>query len=149
MLPITAREIPLRAATGAYILNTGLEKRHADEETAARLHGFASGTYPFFKDLEPATFVRLLSAAEIGLGATLLIPLVPTAVAGAALTAFSAGLVTMYLRTPGLRKKGSLAPTSQGMTISKDVWMLGIGLGLLTDAATRGGSATGKTKKKK
>jgi hypothetical protein len=140
-LPITAREVPLRAATGAYILNAGLEKRQADDETATRLHGFASGTYPFVKDIEPATFVRLLSTAEISIGAALLIPLIPTAVAGAALTAFSAGLLTMYLRTPGMRKKGSLAPTSQGMTISKDVWMFGIGLGLLTDAATRNGAS--------
>jgi hypothetical protein len=146
-LAITAREVPLRAATGAYILNAGLEKRHADEETAAGLHGFASGTYPFFKDLEPAAFVRLLSTAEIGIGATLLIPLIPTAVAGAALTAFSAGLVTLYLRTPGMRKKGSLAPTPQGLTISKDIWLLGIGLGLLADAATRGDSKKGKKKK--
>ena len=114
-LPIAAREVPLRVATGAYILNAGLEKRHADEKTAAGLHGFASGTYPFFKELEPSKFVRLLSTTEISLGALLLIPLVPTAVAGAALTAFSAGLLTMYLRTPGLRKQGSLAPSPEGI----------------------------------
>jgi hypothetical protein len=36
-----------------------------------------------------------------------------------------------------MRKPGSLAPTPQGVTISKDVWMLGIGLGLLGDALER------------
>ncbi|HXZ74670.1 MAG TPA: hypothetical protein VEH31_27905, partial [Streptosporangiaceae bacterium] len=72
-----------------------------------------------------------------GLGAVLLTPFVPAALAGAALTAFSGGLLVMYLRTPGMRKPGSLAPTPAGLAISKDVWMLGIGLGLLTDAATR------------
>ena len=145
-LPITAREVPLRVATGAYILNAGLEKRHADEKTAAGLHGFASGTYPFFKDLEPARFVRLLSTAEITLGATLLLPVVPTVVAGDALTAFSAGLLTLYLRTPGLRKPGSLAPTPEGITLSKDVWMLGTGIGLVADALSRGGAAKAKKK---
>jgi len=59
-------------------------------------------------------------------------PIVPTAVAGAALTAFSGGLLGLYLRTPGMRKPGSLAPTEQGMPIAKDVWLLGIGIGLLT-----------------
>jgi hypothetical protein len=98
--------------------------------------------------LEPATFVRLLSTAEISIGAALLIPLVPTAVTGAALTAFSAGLLTLYLRTPGMRKKGSLAPTPQGMTVSKDVWMFGIGLGLLADAATRRGSSKRSSKRR-
>ena len=43
----------------------------------------------------------------------------------------------MYLRTPGMRKPGSLAPSPQGLTISKDVWMFGAGLGLLTDALVR------------
>jgi hypothetical protein len=57
-------------------------------------------------------------------------------VAGAALTGFSGALLTMYLRTPALHKRGSVWPTPQGVPVSKDVWMLGIGLGLLVDAAT-------------
>lgn len=136
-LTITPRELAPRIATGAYILNSGRQKWRADEETAKRLHTVASGTYPVLKNLDPATFVRLLSAAEIGLGAALLVPFVPAALAGAALTAFSGGLLGIYLRTPGMRKPGSLAPTPAGLAISKDVWMFGIGLGLLTDAATR------------
>ncbi len=47
------------------------------------------------------------------------------------LTAFSGGLVTMYWRTPALRQPGSVWPTPAGIGVSKDVWMLGIGLGLL------------------
>jgi hypothetical protein len=58
--------------------------------------------------------------------------LVPTAVAGATLTVFSGGLLGLYLRTPGMRKPGSLAPTEQGLAIAKDCWLLGIGIGLLT-----------------
>ena len=64
----------------------------------------------------------------------LLAPVVPTALAGAALTAFAGGLVGLYLKTPGMRKEGSLAPTQQGITVAKDVWMLGIGLGFVLDA---------------
>jgi hypothetical protein len=31
-----------------------------------------------------------------------------------------------------MRKPGSLAPTEQGLPIAKDVWLLGIGIGLFT-----------------
>jgi hypothetical protein len=132
-LPITPAEIAPRIATGAFILNSGLGKRGADEGTAAGLHGFASGTYPFLKNVPPATFAKALSTAEITVGALLLTPFVPTAVAGAALTGFSGGLLGLYLRTPGMTKPGkSVAPTQEGLPIAKDVWMLGIGIGLLT-----------------
>ena len=131
-LPITLSEIGPRISAGAFILNSGLGKRDADEATAAGLHGFASGTYPFFKDVDPKTFVKALSYAEIGVGAALLTPFVPTALAGALLTGFSGGLVGLYLNTPGMRKPGSLAPTQDGLSVAKDVWLLGIGVGLLT-----------------
>jgi hypothetical protein len=130
-LPITLSEIGPRISAGAFILNSGLGKRHADARTAANLHGFAAGTYPFLKNLEPQQFATALAASEIAVGAALLAPFVPTAVAGAALTGFSGGLLGLYLRTPGMRKPGSLAPTQDGMTIAKDVWLLGIGVGLL------------------
>ncbi|MQA32636.1 hypothetical protein [Modestobacter roseus] len=135
-LPITPAEIAPRIATGAFILNSGLGKRSVDGGTAAGLHGFAAGAYPFLKKVQPATFAKALSTTEIAIGAALLTPFVPTAVAGAALTGFSGGLVGLYLRTPGMTKPGSVAPTQDGLTIAKDVWMLGIGLGLLTEALT-------------
>lgn len=134
-LPITAAEIAPRLATGAFILNSGLGKRNADEGTAAGLHGFAAGTYPFLSKVAPTTFAKGLSTAEIAIGAALLTPFVPTAVAGAALTGFAGGLLGLYLRTPGMTKPGkSVAPTQDGLPVSKDVWMLGIGVGLLTQA---------------
>ena len=131
-LPITLSEIAPRISAGAFILNSGLGKRGADEATATGMHGFASGTYPFLKTVPPQQFVQGLATAEIVLGAALLTPFVPTFVAGAALTAFSGGLLGLYLNTPGMRKPGSLAPTEQGLAIAKDVWLLGIGVGLLT-----------------
>jgi hypothetical protein len=131
-LPITLSEIAPRISAGAFILNSGLGKRGADEQAAAGMHGFAAGTYPFLKNLQPQQFAKALSTSEIAVGALLLAPVVPTAVAGAALTAFSGGLLGLYLRTPGMRKPGSLAPTEQGLAIAKDSWLLGIGIGLLT-----------------
>lgn len=130
-LPMRISDIPLRLATGAFILNSGLSKRDADEETAQGMHGMAAGTYPFLKDIDPVTFTRLLSAGEIALGAALLLPVVPSRIAGAGLTAFGAGLVGLYLRTPGMRRPGTLVPTQDGMAIAKDSWLVGAGLSLL------------------
>jgi hypothetical protein len=133
---VKASHLPQRIAAGAFILNSGLGKWSADDEAAAQLHGFAVGTYPFLAKLKPRDFVRLLSASEIALGAALLLPIVPAAVAGAGLTAFSGGLLGLYARTPGMRKDGTPLPTQQGIPLAKDVWMLGIGLGLIIDDLT-------------
>jgi hypothetical protein len=130
-LPITLSEIGPRISAGAFILNSGLGKLHADDATAGGLHGFASGTYPFLKNIPPQQFVTGLAVAEMTVGGLLLAPFVPTAVAGAALTGFSGGLLGLYLKTPGMRKPNSLAPTQEGLAVAKDVWLLGIGVGLL------------------
>src|SRR3954453_17807902 len=98
-LPITLSEIAPRISAGAFILNSGLGKRGADEAAAAGMHGFAAGTYPFLKSVPPQPFAKYLSTAEIAIGAILLTPFVPTVVAGTALTAFSGGLLGLYLRT--------------------------------------------------
>lgn len=131
------RRAPLRLTTGAFILSAGIDKWTGDAETAAGVHGFAAGTYPFLKKIDPPTFLKVLAAGEIAVGAALLVPVVPAAVAGAALTGFSAGLLGLYVRTPGMRR-GKLDPrsTPQGLPISKDVWMLGAGLSLLIDGLT-------------
>lgn len=132
MLP-KLRHLPGRIAAGGYVLHSGLEKWNGTEERAKGVHAMASNAYPFLADIPPATFLKLLSAAEIGTGAALLLPVIPNRLAGAALTAFAGGLVGMYLRTPALHKPGSIWPTQAGTGISKDVWMLGIGLGLMAE----------------
>ena len=135
-LLVKASHLPPRMAAGAFILNSGVGKLSADDETAAQLHGFATGAYPFLAKLKPRDFVRLLAGAEITLGAALLLPIVPSAVVGAGLTAFSGGLLGLYARTPGMRKEGSPFPTQQGIALAKDAWMMGIGLGLVIDDLT-------------
>jgi hypothetical protein len=135
---IRARHLPPRIAAGAFILNSGIGKLSADDEAAASLHAFAAGAYPFLNQLKPKDFVRALAVSEIALGAALLIPVFPAALAGAGLTAFSGGLLGLYARTPGMRKEGSLLPTQQGTALAKDVWMAGIGVGLLVDGLADG-----------
>jgi hypothetical protein len=135
-LPITLSEIPARVSAGAFILNSGLGKRGVEQDAATGMHGFATGTYPFLKSVPPEQFIKVLSTSEIVLGAALLTPFVPTIVAGAALTAFSGGLLGLYLQTPGMRKEGSLAPTPEGLALAKDSWLVGIGLSIMLRGLT-------------
>jgi uncharacterized membrane protein YkgB len=109
-------------------------KWNGDEDQAKRIHGMAVGAFPFLADVPPTTFLKALAAAEIGTGTALLLPFVSNRLAGAALTAFGGSLITLYLRTPALHEPGSIWPTQAGTGVSKDVWMLGIGLGLLADS---------------
>ena len=127
------RNLPTRLATGAFIAHSGIEKFSGGPEQAAGVHGMAAGAFPFLNGIEANRFLRMLSIGEMATGALLLAPVAPPLVAGAALTGFSGGLVAMYLRTPGLHKPGSVWPTQQGTAVSKDVWMLGIGIGLMID----------------
>lgn len=125
------RAVPPRLATGAYILHSGLDKLGADTERATALHTTAVGAYPSLQGLAPRQFVRLLAAAEVLVGACLLVPFAGDRLAGLVLTAFSGALVLLYWRSPSMRKPGSMWPTRAGLAVSKDVWLLGIGLDLL------------------
>jgi hypothetical protein len=127
-------QVPLRLAAGTYVLQQGLEKRSADDQRAAGLQGMAAQAYPAVKEVEAQQFAQSLATAEVGIGAALLLPFVPGGLAGAALMGFAGGLLGLYLRTPGMRKEGSLAPTSQGIGLAKDVWLFGIGAALVADA---------------
>jgi hypothetical protein len=137
--------LPVRAATGAYILNSGLSKRDAPPEVADQMHGFASSAYPQVADVPPDRFASTLSTTEMAVGAVLLAPIVPAGLAGLVLTGFSGALLGLYLRTPGLTEEGSVRPTQQGVPIAKDVWLLGIGLALVIDSM----SPSGRKRKKK
>jgi hypothetical protein len=128
------RSIPTRVTTGAYVLHSGWEK-WIEPARAEGVHGMAAGAFPFLRPIPPTTLLRALAAAELALGAALLAPVVPNRLAGAGLSGFAGGLLAMYLRTPALHKPGSVWPTPAGTGVSKDVWMLGIGLALLADRA--------------
>jgi DoxX len=134
---LTRRDLPGRLATGAFILHAGLDKWNGPIEQAEAVHGMAANAFPFLKSIPPDRFLRMLAASEVATGALLLSPFVSGAVAGTALTGFSGSLLAMYARTPAMRKPGSIWPTQAGTPVSKDVWMLGIGLGLLAGARAR------------
>ena len=131
------RNVPLRLTTGAFILNSGIEKWKGGKEQAEGVHGMAKGAYPLLGDVDPQLFLRAVSAAEIATGVLLLSPVTSPVKAGAALTAFSGGLLGLYLRTPGMTKPNSILPSPEGMGVSKDVWMLGIGLSLVLSGVRR------------
>jgi uncharacterized membrane protein YphA (DoxX/SURF4 family) len=130
-LPLGLRDVPTRIATGAYITHAGWEKWQGDEQRAQGVHGMAAGAFPFLRALPSPTFLKALAAGELAIGSALLCPVVPNRLAGMALTGFAGALVTMYLRTEALHKPGSVWPTQAGIGVSKDVWMLAIGLDLL------------------
>ncbi|HVX21989.1 MAG TPA: hypothetical protein VHB02_11620 [Acidimicrobiales bacterium] len=136
--------LPVRIAAGAFILNAGVGKLKAGDDTAAAVHGTAKGTYPFLESVPAGQFVKALGASEVALGGTLLFPAVGDGLAGLSLTAFACGLLGLYLKTPGMRVEGSLRPTQQGTAVAKDVWLLGIGLSLMASAATASGRRAAK-----
>jgi hypothetical protein len=125
--------LPLRVAIGAFFVNSGVSKRSLDGEAAAGVHGMAAQAIPAVKRVEPNRFGRLLSRSEIALGAALMLPVVPSALVGAGLLGFGAGLMRLYWATPGMHEPGSPRPTQQGIPIAKDVWLVGAGLTLLLD----------------
>ncbi|GAA3735529.1 hypothetical protein HDA32_000436 [Spinactinospora alkalitolerans] len=132
-MPTRPSHLPMRLISGAFILNSGLSKRNPDPETAAYLHSEASRAFPMLKDMDPQDFTRILSNGELAVGTVLLLPFVPSSVAGAALTGFSSGLLRLYFTNPDARMDDGIRPTPQGIPMAKDSWLLGIGLGLLLD----------------
>lgn len=128
--------LPVRAVTGAFILNSGINKlKSEDEEHHKGVHGMASTAYPQFANINDKTFVRALGAGEVALGSALLAPFISPGLAGAGLTAFSAGLLGMYFRIPGMTQDG-IRPSQQGTALAKDSWLLAIGLALMLDRAS-------------
>ena len=119
------------------ILNAGIGKLQPAKEHADAVHGMAKGTYPFLEDMAPEQFTKVLGISEVALGGALLLPIIGDGAAGVGLTAFAAGLIGLYVKTPGMRKEGSILPSQQGTAIAKDIWLLGIGLGLVADSLRR------------
>lgn len=129
--------IPVRAVTGAFILNAGLSKLKSDDDEMHKgVHGMAVTAYPQFQSVDPRTFTKALGAAEVTLGGALLTPLVGPGLAGAGLTAFSAGLLGLYFKVPGMTEDG-IRPSRQGTALAKDSWLLAIGVALMLDRASK------------
>lgn len=136
----------LRAVPGAFILNSGIGKLGMDEETAKGLQEMAVNGVSMVEDMTPAQFGKFLSYGEIAVGAALLLPFVPTRIAGAALTTFSAGLVANYFSIDSMTKDDGIRPSADGTAVAKDTWLAAIGLSLMF---TTGDKKKKKTKKNK
>jgi len=127
------RNAVLRAVPGAFILNSGIGKLGLPPEAAAGLQGAASKGIPQLAEIPAEQFGKMLAYGEIAVGAALLIPFVPTRLAGAALATFATGLLAMYVRTPELTEKDGIRPSRAGVPIAKDSWLLAIGVALAVD----------------
>ncbi|TMQ90868.1 hypothetical protein ETD83_33510, partial [Actinomadura soli] len=132
-----AHQVPVRLIVGAFIVNSGLSKLKGGDEVAEQTHGTAKAAYPFLESRDAREFTRALGTTEVALGTAVMVPLVPSLLAGAALTAFAGGLGGLYLRLPGMREPGGLRPTQQGIPLAKDTWLLGIGAGLVLEELGR------------
>jgi hypothetical protein len=134
--------IPLRLTTGAFILNAGWGKRNLDKDSAAGIQAMAARAIPPVSRIDAKKFAKMLSYAEMALGAALLTPFLPSRLAGIGLGIFSGSLFTMYLKTPGMTLEDGIRPSPQGTALAKDIWMLGIAAALVLDRKPKPGHAT-------
>lgn len=123
--------LALRAIPGAFVLNSGLKKLGMDKDTATYLQGEAAKGVPMMADMEPRQFGKLLSYGEISVGAALLLPFIPNRLAGLALGAFSAGLLSVYLKDPAMTEGDGIRPSQEGTALAKDSWMAAIAIALI------------------
>lgn len=123
----------MRGISGLFIANSGAGKIGMPAEASAGVQQYAATGVPMVNQLPAEKFGSILGWSEVGLGTALVLPLVPDKVAGAGLTVFSGGLLSLYFADPENRKDDGIRPSDQGLSLSKDVFMLAIGLGLLFD----------------
>lgn len=142
-------QLPLRLTTGAFVLNSGIGKLSLSTEEAEGLQQMAANGVPVLADMSPEAFRRFIAVTEIGVGALQLIPKVPGWLAGSALSAFSAGLLNMYLNTPGMTQEDGVRPSSDGTAVAKDVWMLGAGASMIIDSMLNSTSRRKKATKRR
>jgi hypothetical protein len=130
----TAWQLPLRLVSGAGMVDPGLGNRNADETIAKQLHGFATGAYPVPATVDRPRSPGALSAGEVTLGALLLSPPVPAAVAETGLLGYAAALLGLHARTPGMRRPNTLHHTPDAVSLAKDSWLRAIGAALVLGA---------------
>lgn len=123
--------LALRSTTGTLILNSGIGKLGMDEGTYGYLQQMAKAGVPQVEKLSANTFGKSLAYGETALGAALLLPVVPAKLAGLGLTAFSAGMLTMYFGDENMTQEDGIRPSQEGTALAKDFVLLGAGLALL------------------
>lgn len=94
------RRAPGRIAAGLFILNSGLGKFSADEQTSRDCMRWRSRRIPYLAKVEPKLFVKMLAVAETTVGAALRAPIVPAGLAGCVWPDLAA---VSWVSTAGLR----------------------------------------------
>jgi hypothetical protein len=124
----------VRTATGAFILDSGLSKRNLEGEAgrADAWLGIGGHSRPR-PDQGAGARPVAVRHGDGRLGRRSWCRWCPSSVVLVGLVAFSVGLLTLYLKTPGMRQEGSIRPIQQGTGLAKDVGLLGTGLTLLLD----------------
>lgn len=130
------RHLPARAIVGAFMLNAGMGKFNLPPEAAKSMRDMGSAAVPQLQKLKPEDFGKLLATGETALGAALLIPFVPTWVGAVGLAGFSAAMLTMYVKTPGMTEEDGIRPTAEGTSLAKDSWLAAIAGTLILDEIT-------------
>lgn len=123
--------VALRLIPAAFIINSGAGKLGMDAEASAGLQQFAATGIPLLKKLPSEKFAKFIGSSELAVGGALLAPFVPNRLAGAALTAFGSGLLTLYFNNDGNTLDDGIRPSQDGLVLAKDSWLVAIGLGLL------------------
>lgn len=124
--------IALRAIPGAFILNSGIGKLNMPAEASAGTQQMATTGFKALENLPSDKFGHYLGIAETALGAALLTPFVNNKLAGAGLTAFGAGLLTMYFGNDDNTQEDGIRPSQDGIPLAKDSWLVAAGLALIT-----------------
>src|SRR5690625_6746337 len=91
----------------------------------------AANGVPMVENMTPAQFGKFLSYGEIAVGSALLLPFVPTRIAGAALTSFAAGLVSNYFSIDSMTKYDGFRPSVDGSAVANDTMLASFGLDLV------------------
>jgi hypothetical protein len=130
------RRAPLRLTTGAFVLNSGISTFNGDGAKTSRLQTSAARLVPQVERMDPRTFTKVVGVGEVTLGAALMLPVVPAAVAGLGLSAFAASLLASQRPVNGQHADTSDEPATQPVPEATEAWMLGAGVSLLLDALT-------------
>jgi uncharacterized membrane protein YkgB len=131
---VAAHDLPIRLSNSAILIWQGVRHLQRPEQTGEYLLNAASHSVPALKDVfgeRPERFATALGACETGLGVWLLSGIWRRA-AGVALAGFSSATLSLLFTVPGMREEGSVwEPSQQGMTLAKDLWMLGAAFALV------------------
>lgn len=121
----------LRGISGAYFLQSGIGKLKMPTAAATGLQQFAATGVPQVTKLDPDTFGKVVSYSEIGVGASLLAPVVSNRLAGLALGAINAGFLSIYFRNDQMTRKDGIRPSEAGTGLSKDLFIAAIAAALI------------------